>query len=413
LRILLVVAYFHPEIGSAAHLYFDLAKAFADQDHEVHIVTSYPREFNLQSEMRGSQFSLDESISGINVHRCKHLAVRDNVVVRGIEHFSLPRIYLKRIKGLNLHFDGCIIYLPPLPLYKLGVKLNESKIPSILNIQDFHPQELMDVGVLKNKIAINYLLKEERAAYESARMITVLSEKGVNYVIERGADPSRVRFVYNSVDLNRICIDSISQEAMLKPGDRSKFIITYAGVLSPFQGLDTILDVAKRISNEKDIEFYIVGDGMVRKQLQERIESEEITNVKMLPILPREQYEQILCESQLCLVTLDRRMSAPCLPGKLLNLMAYSKPILAIVPRESETANLVSVSGSGIVVDPLDFDKISDSIMKLKNSEETCDRLGKSGRHFLETHMKAEDRVSFYINLFDIIKTKDGINVKA
>jgi len=53
MRILLVVAYFIPEIGSAAHIYFDLAKAFAKQGHDVDVITSYPREFNLNKEDQG------------------------------------------------------------------------------------------------------------------------------------------------------------------------------------------------------------------------------------------------------------------------------------------------------------------------------------------------------------------------
>ena len=43
MKILMVVAYFVPEIGSAAHIYFDLAKTFVKKGHEVDVITSYPR----------------------------------------------------------------------------------------------------------------------------------------------------------------------------------------------------------------------------------------------------------------------------------------------------------------------------------------------------------------------------------
>lgn len=45
MKILMVVAYFIPEIGSAAHIYYDLAKAFVKRGHEVDVITSYPRDF--------------------------------------------------------------------------------------------------------------------------------------------------------------------------------------------------------------------------------------------------------------------------------------------------------------------------------------------------------------------------------
>lgn len=50
MKILIVVAYFIPEIGSAAHIYYDLAKAFIKRSHEVDVITSYPREFNLEKK---------------------------------------------------------------------------------------------------------------------------------------------------------------------------------------------------------------------------------------------------------------------------------------------------------------------------------------------------------------------------
>ena len=56
MKILMVVAYFVPEIGSAAHVYFDLAKAFVNRGHDVDVITSYPRKFNLNKSDREKNF---------------------------------------------------------------------------------------------------------------------------------------------------------------------------------------------------------------------------------------------------------------------------------------------------------------------------------------------------------------------
>ena len=58
------------------------------------------------------------------------------------------------------------MYIPPLPLYYLAKKIKQfDDTPSILNIMDFHPQELTDVGVLRNPILIKTLEYIERQAY--------------------------------------------------------------------------------------------------------------------------------------------------------------------------------------------------------------------------------------------------------
>jgi len=147
MRILLVVANFIPEIGSAAHIYFDLATAFVKKGHVVDVITSYPREFNLDKADRGREFSLEKEIDGVTVYRCKHPANRDNLLVRGLEHFYLPYYYFRKYRENGKKYDVCLLYIPPLPLYYLAKKIKRyDGTPSVLNFQDFHPQELTTSG---------------------------------------------------------------------------------------------------------------------------------------------------------------------------------------------------------------------------------------------------------------------------
>ena len=62
MKILIVVNNFVPEIGSAAHIYFDLAKAFVKRGHEIDVITSYPRKFNLAKLDQERKFPLEEEM---------------------------------------------------------------------------------------------------------------------------------------------------------------------------------------------------------------------------------------------------------------------------------------------------------------------------------------------------------------
>ncbi len=112
LRILIVVPNFYPEIGSAAHIYFDLAKGFVKRGHEVDVITSYPRKYYLDNSKNEHEFQLDEVIHGISIHRCKYAILRDNIFMRGLEHFIISRVFFKRYKKLGKKFDICLIYIP-------------------------------------------------------------------------------------------------------------------------------------------------------------------------------------------------------------------------------------------------------------------------------------------------------------
>lgn len=105
MKILIVVNNFVPEIGSAAHIYFDLAKAFVKRGHEIDVITSYPRKFNLAKLDQERKFPLEEEIEGIKIHRCKHISLRDNMILRGSEHFLCPVYYLIEYAKLKKKFE--------------------------------------------------------------------------------------------------------------------------------------------------------------------------------------------------------------------------------------------------------------------------------------------------------------------
>ncbi len=402
MKILMVVAYFVPEIGSAAHVYYDLARSFVRERHEVDVITSYPRTFNLGQEDKGKDFPLEEEMDGIQVHRCKHITSKDNTIIRGIEHFLLPRTYFKTYKRLGKEFDGCIFYIPPLPLYRMAKKIRSCDgTPSILNFQDFHPQELVDVGVLKNRLLIKIMERLEKKAYKSADYITVLSEKGVDYVINRGADPDKVEHIYNGTSPQDIEKRTERADFKEKEGIEDKFLVSYAGILSPFQGLDNILDVAKRLKDIDDIIFYIVGDGMIKDRLHNRVAEEDIENIEFLPFQPREEYFNIVNSSDASIVSLDERMKAPCLPGKIINLMVVGQPIIANVAPDTETSRVVHESGSGIVTNPGDQQQLQNAILKLYENPSMKREKGRNGKLFSENHMNLEESVEHYEELFE------------
>lgn len=408
MKILLVVAYFIPEIGSAAHTYYDLAKAFIRRGHEVDVITSYPREFNLNNEDKGKEYLLYDDIDGTSVYRCKHPANRDNIIVRGLEHFYLPYYYFKKYREIGKKYDVCLMYIPPLPLYYLAKKIKQHDgTPSVLNFQDFHPQELTDVGVLKNMVMIKILEHIESEAYKNADHITVLSKGGLKYVCQRGAHKDNVTHIFNSVSLPEFDDLTVRKDFKEREGVENKFLISYAGILSPYQGIDKILDVAKELIDHEDIAIYIAGDGSEKLRLNKRIHQEGIKNVKMLPLLPRTDYFNLIKSSDASFISLDDRMNAPCLPSKTINLMGCSKPIVAMVPDNSDTANVIRKAECGIVVKSGDVAGIRSAILCLKEDASICESMGSNGRRYLETNMSLEKNIGLYEEIFSTL-TGDG-----
>ena len=407
LKILMVISYFIPEIGSAAHIYHDLAKGFIARGHEVSVITSYPRKYNLSEEDANKVFPLEEKIDGITIYRVENKVDRDNIFSRGLEHFLLPGKFLKVFKRTKQDFDVCLIYIPPLPLYKFASKIKKiAGIPSVLNFQDFHPQELTDVGVLKNPIIIKIMERMEREAYSKADHCVALTPGGVDYIIERGGNPQKVSHIYNAVSDEHI--SDCAADFKEKQSIQDCFLVTYAGILSPFQGIDTILDAAKLINNPKII-FYIIGDGIIKNKINERIISEKISNVVLLPLQPRDEYYNIICSSDVSIISLDERMKAPCFPGKAINLLMANVPIIAIVP-ECETRKIIGSSRSGVIVNPYDIGKLASSIIELTNDLTAIESMKHNSEIFFQNNFNIDSCIIRYEIIFYSLHKETNIN---
>ena len=180
----------------------------------------------------------------------------------------------------------------------------------------------------------------ERRSYKNADFITVLSEGGIDYIAKRGGKPLKIKHIYNGCTTP--CLKDLKRKDF-KSRERieDKILISYAGILSPFQGLDNILNLAKELGAHDELIFYLVGDGKIKDHLEQKIKDENISNVRLLPLQPKDEYFNIINSSDISLISLDERMNAPCIPGKTMNLMAFGQPLIAIVPEECETNRVI------------------------------------------------------------------------
>ena len=100
---------------------------------------------------------------------------------------------------------------------------------------------------------------------------------------------------------------------------------------------------------------------------------------------------------------------APCLPGKTINLMACSQPIIAMVAEESETANVIRKAECGIVVKPWDALRAYGlQSSRFKEDASLREAMGSNGRRYLERNMSLEKNVALYEAIFHVL-AGDGV----
>ena len=322
-------------------------------------------------------------MDGLNVIRMgPEFSNRDNMNLRGLEYFFQFFSFLAGglVSGKT---DVIMCCSPPLTLALASFFLGKIKrVPIVVRIGDLHPQELVDLGLVKNKLIVHLLGMMEKFVYQKSDCITVLSEGYRQHLLSKGTDTSKVLVLPNWGDIEEL--NSIEKTSAI-PEYEGKFVVTYAGIISWFQDLETLIEAAYILREKNCIHFLIVGDGPQKRALEEKCERLKLANVTFKTLQPRAEYLRILQNSSVCVVAIKKELKTTTIPSKIFDIMACARPVLAIVPK-GEIAEIISKSHCGNWVNPQDSQKVADAILTLYGNPVLAEALGQNGRQYLEAH---------------------------
>ena len=406
MKILLITDSYPPEIRSASHLMQELAEGLRDRGHKIAVCTSYPQ-YNLSEEYKNIEFPEYTKENDIEIIRVKTLPHHKvNFIIRGIAQLSMPYIFHKRIKKyINNNVDAVIVYTPPLPLAKVGEKIKrEYGARYLLNVQDIFPQNAIDLGILKNQILIKYFEYMEYNAYKNADIITVHSEGNYDFISNRYAEfKNKLHVLHNWVEINSFENLKATGEFRKKYGLDNKFIILFAGVIGPSQGLDFVIRVAENIKEFKDICFLIVGDGMEKEKLERMVQEKKLKNVLFKPFVSKEEYPKLLAECNVGLVSLTSLNKTPVVPGKILGYMAASKPIIAFLNKESDGHKIIKNAECGYSCTSDNLTKAIEIVKLIYQKKDKLKKMGENGYKYVKDHFDRDiilDKIeNFLVNL--------------
>ena len=140
-----------------------------------------------------------------------------------------------------------------------------------------------------------------------------------------------------------------------------KKVLTYAGTHADYQGLDVILDAAKKLMHRPDIVFLMVGRGPERQRLIDRAKSEGITNV-LFKDSPFEEVSLLMSISYGFLVVLRNIPAAQKMRlSKTFPPLACGVPV--IYAGVGESAEIIRQNGCGIVALPENPNSLADAVL--------------------------------------------------
>jgi colanic acid biosynthesis glycosyl transferase WcaI len=401
-RIALVTPYFPPEVGSASHLFYELGRELARRGHAVHVATLMPRYMvrDLPARYRGRRL-MRERVDGMLVSRVWAPSLpRGRAVARGIDQFvQAAAVALAGARGGRA--DAILQYSPPLPIGLASLALARAwGAPFVLNVQDLFPQSAIDLGVLKQPVLIRAYEALETLLYRRASQVTVHSRGNAEHVAGRGVPRERISVLDNWVDVDHVRPGDRHNGFRARHGLDDAFVVSFGGVLGYSQDLDVVLEAADRLRDERRIVWLIVGDGVEKARLEEKARRLALEHVRFLPMLPRDEYPELLAASDVGLATLRGDVRTPVVPSKIPSIMASGRPVVAALDQSGDAPKLIAVAEAGVSLPPGDADALADTVRRLSRDPALCARLGANGRRYVEAELSLGAAAARYEELF-------------
>jgi colanic acid biosynthesis glycosyl transferase WcaI len=274
---------------------------------------------------------------------------------------------------------------PPLGLALTATILGRLwRVPFVFDVEDLQPDAAVELGMMKGGTMLRALYRLERMAYQRAALISTLTEGMRQRIVEKGIDPSKVALFPPRADsslytLRERCDGSAFRQ---RYGLQGKLIVSHSGNMGVKQGLEVILEAAAKSRQRQDVQYLFVGDGAMRPQLEARARALALNNVRFLPLLEADEFQEMLAATDIALVTQQRIVSNIVFPSKTVTLFCAGCPVLASVNSGSEVARAVAASGAGQVLEPENADALWSAIDRLSQNQLLLESMSTRARQF-------------------------------
>jgi colanic acid biosynthesis glycosyl transferase WcaI len=236
-------------------------------------------------------------------------------------------------------------------------------------------------GKLKPGLLTALLHRATQLGLRRADRVVVLGEDLRRRVLARGIDGGKVVVIPNWIDtrLVRPAADNLRRAWELN----GEFAVMYSGNLGLSQGLEHVLEAARRMRGEPVV-FLFAGEGAAKGRLMERAAEWKLPNVRFLPYQPREQLSASLGTADLHLVPLQRGLSGCIVPSKRYGILAAAQPYVAAVEEDSEVALVTRANATGLLIEPDDPERLVAALHWAMANRGELAEMGRRGRRLAE-----------------------------
>ena len=414
MKILYVSQYFPPEMGAPAGRAAELSRLWAEDGHEVTVLTGFPNHPTgiVPAEYRRKfrRLVARETYHDVNVVRTWLFPFPNRKVHERILNY-ISFCVSSATTGLFLHQPDVVIATSPQLLVGLSgwwlARCNG--VPFVFEVRDLWPESLAAVGVgSHNSILHRALAKIAGFLYRSCDRLVVVSPAFKEYLIEHWRVPEeKISVVENGVETSQFSrlTPNLAVRRVLRAED--KFVASYIGTMGNAHGLETMLEAAALLRDRAPrVLFLIVGEGAEKARIVSLARSRGLTNVRFVGQQPREKIPAYITASDACLVLLKRsELFKTVLPTKMLEFMSCARAVILGV--DGHARKVMEQANAGIFVTPEDPVALADAVMLLAADPALRESLGRNGRQHVLQYFSRQQTARIYLDVLQDLLERD------
>jgi glycosyltransferase involved in cell wall biosynthesis len=359
MKFLLLNQTFYPDVMATGQYLTEVAVGLAERGHEVTVLTSR-RAYDAPDR----QFPANETWRGIRIVRIASTGFGKTSKWRRAVDFA-SFLVSAAFHLLRTPRQDAILALTSPPLISfLGAFFTKLRGGRFFYwVMDFNPDEAIAAGWLRaNSLAARILDRMSRYSLKRATTVIALDRFMRDRIVAKRVEAGKVLVLPPWSHDNEVSFDPEGRERFRKAhGLQDKFVVMYSGNHSPCHPLDTLLAVADRLRDQRDIVFCFVGGGSEFAKVQAlatagRAKPNEATSIARAPNHPSTLGSNLLCLPYQPLDQLSASLSAADLhvvvmgdafvglvhPCKIYNILATGAPVLGFGPDASHLADIFS-----------------------------------------------------------------------
>ncbi|MEM8946552.1 MAG: glycosyltransferase family 4 protein, partial [Planctomycetota bacterium] len=370
---------YYPDTQSTSQLFGDLLGKLAQREHEISVICGYPVVVQDPAQLSVGKYDEHKNIS---ITRCGlRIQNKKNLLLRGLMYLSY--VVSGTIQVWKHRKDDFIFGVtnPPFtPVWLWAIqKLFGFKYRIML--LDIFPDGLVALDQMsKGGIVARLWAWANRHAFARADQVLVLGRDMSELIQEKyGVPESKIEYIphWSSFETSE-AIPADQTNMWQQEKLDGKFVVQYSGNMGLWHDMESIVRAAALLKDSPHIQFLFIGEGRRKAGAYKLAQELGCENISWLPFQPKETLKDSLSCCHMAIISQRRVVKGVAVPCKVYGILASGRPILALVPKDSEVEMIVNEEQCGATAEPDDPEGIAAAIRQFAESPEQIVEMGKN-----------------------------------